>query len=670
MQNSNLDQKSINALRFLSVDMIEKANSGHPGLPLGAAPMAYTLWTKHLNINPTDQHWINRDRFILSAGHGSSLLYSLLHLSGFNLTIDDLKQFRQLNSKTPGHPEYGVTDGVEATTGPLGQGLGMAVGMAMAESHLAAQYNKPGFKIMDHYTYALAGDGDLMEGISHESASLAGHLKLGKLIVLYDDNSVSLDGPTDMAFTDDTPKRFEAYNWQVLHVADGNNPAEINAAIEAAKQNTHQPTLIDVKTVIGFGAPNAGTNGVHGKPLGEENMTATRKKLGWDYVSFDIPDDVRQNFEATVKQRGIAAEEQWQTLFDHYLDQYPELASQLLQSFKPVSLDPKLPVSHVGESESGRNTSQRIITAISEQLPSFWGGSADLFSSNKTNVKTAEAYEPDDQLGKNVWFGVREFAEAAAVNGMTLHGGIHAYASTFFVFSDYMRAAIRLAAIQKIPSTFVFTHDSIAVGEDGPTHEPIEQLMSFRAMPNVNVIRPADINEAIAAWQVALAATETPTMLVLTRQNLPTLPQTDVLANQGVKRGGYVLSPAKGTTPEGILIATGSEVQLALSAQEQLRDAGRDVSVVSLPSFELFDAQPAEYREQVLPSHVTRRVAIEMGTSYGWEHYVGLQGKTVGINNRFGESGNPAAIMNQFGFTADNVAATYLKAFSEKTAKA
>lgn len=669
MQNNSLDQRSINALRFLSVDMIEKANSGHPGLPLGVAPMAYTLWTKHLNINPTDQHWINRDRFILSAGHGSSLLYSLLHLSGFNLTIDDLKQFRQLNSKTPGHPEYGVTDGVEATTGPLGQGLGMAVGMAMAESHLAAQYNKPGFKIMDHYTYAIAGDGDLMEGISHEAASLAGHLKLDKLIVLYDDNSVSLDGPTDMAFTDDTPKRFEAYNWQVLHVADGNDPAAISAAIDAAKQNTDQPTLIDIKTVIGFGAPNAGTNGVHGKPLGD-NMAATRQKLGWQYTPFDIPDDVRQNFETNVKQRGITAEEQWQTQFDRYLDQYPKLAAQLLKSFKPVSLDLKVPASHVGESESGRNTSQRIITAISEQLPSFWGGSADLFSSNKTNVKTAEAYEPNDPLGKNVWFGVREFAEAAAVNGMTLHGGIHAYASTFFVFSDYMRPAIRLAAIQKIPATFVFTHDSIAVGEDGPTHEPIEQLMSFRAMPNVNVIRPADINEAIAAWKIALAASQTPTMLVLTRQNLPTLPKTDQLAAQGVHRGGYVLSPAKNTTPEGILIATGSEVQLALAAQDQLRDAGHDVSVVSLPSFELFDAQPEKYREQVLPSNVTRRVAIEMGTSYGWEHYVGLQGKIIGINNHYGESGKPDAIMKQFGFTADNVAATYVKTCSKKTAKA
>lgn len=670
MQNNNLDQKSINALRFLSVDMIEKANSGHPGLPLGAAPMAYTLWTKHLNINPTDQHWTNRDRFILSAGHGSALLYSLLHLSGFNLSIDDLKQFRQLNSKTPGHPEYGVTEGVEATTGPLGQGLGMAVGMAMAETHLAAQYNKPGFNIIDHFTYVIAGDGDLMEGISHESASLAGHLQLGKLIVLYDDNSVSLDGPTNMAFTDDTPKRFEAYNWQVLHVADGNDPVEISAAIEAAKQNTNQPTLIDVKTVIGFGAPNAGTNGVHGKPLGEDNMAATREKLGWDYAPFDIPDDVRQDFETNVKQRGIASEEKWQTLLENYSAKYPELAAQFFQGFKPVCLDLQVPASHVGESESGRNTSQRIIAAISEQLPSFWGGSADLFSSNKTNVKTAEAFEPDDQTGKNVWFGVREFAEAAAVNGMTLHGGIHAYASTFFVFSDYMRAAIRLAAIQKIPSTFVFTHDSIAVGEDGPTHEPIEQLMSFRAMPNINVIRPADINEAIEAWRIAIAATETPSMLVLTRQNLPTLPGTDELATEGVRRGGYVLSPAKGSTPEGILIATGSEVQLALAAQEQLRNAGRDVSVVSLPSFELFDAQPAEYREQVLPSAVTNRVSIEMGTSYGWEHYVGLQGKTIGINNRYGESGKPAAIQQQFGFTADNVVATYLKAFSKTDALA
>ena len=670
MQNINLDQTSINALRFLSVDMIEKANSGHPGLPLGVAPMAYTLWTKHLTINPTDQHWVNRDRFILSAGHGSALLYSLLHLSGFGLTIDDLKQFRQLNSKTPGHPEYGLTDGVEATTGPLGQGLGMAVGMAMAETHLAAQYNQPGFNIMDHYTYAIAGDGDLMEGVSHEAASLAGHLKLGKLIVLYDDNSVSLDGPTSMAFTDDTPKRFEAYHWQVLHVENGNDPAEINAAIETAKQNSDRPTLIDIKTIIGFGAPNAGTNAVHGKPLGKENMAATRQKLGWNHEPFEVPDDVYQNFDTNVKQRGIISERQWQAQFNDYAAKYPELATKFLQGFKPISADLRLPASHVGESESGRNTSQRIIAAISEQVPSFWGGSADLFSSNKTNVKTAEAYQPDDPLGKNVWFGVREFAEAAAVNGMVLHGGIRPYASTFFVFSDYMRAAIRLAAIQKIPSTFVFTHDSVAVGEDGPTHEPIEQLMSFRAMPNVNVMRPADINEAVAAWQTALSATKTPTLLVLTRQNLPTLPQTDQLAAQGVKRGGYVLSPAQGEIPEGILIATGSEVQLAMAAQDQLRDAGHDVSVVSLPSFELFDAQSAEYRESVLPSCVTRRVAIEMGTSFGWEHYVGLQGKIIGINNRYGASGNPDAIISQFGFTTDNVTATYLKTFSEAAEKA
>jgi len=670
LQNINLDQTSINALRFLSVDMIEKANSGHPGLPLGVAPMAYTLWTKHLTINPTDQHWVNRDRFILSAGHGSALLYSLLHLSGFGLTIDDLKQFRQLNSKTPGHPEYGLTDGVEATTGPLGQGLGMAVGMAMAETHLAAQYNQPGFNIMDHYTYAIAGDGDLMEGVSHEAASLAGHLKLGKLIVLYDDNSVSLDGPTSMAFTDDTPKRFEAYHWQVLHVENGNDPAEINAAIETAKQNSDRPTLIDIKTIIGFGAPNAGTNAVHGKPLGKENMAATRQKLGWNHEPFEVPDDVYQNFDTNVKQRGIISERQWQAQFNDYAAKYPELATKFLQGFKPISADLRLPASHVGESESGRNTSQRIIAAISEQVPSFWGGSADLFSSNKTNVKTAEAYQPDDPLGKNVWFGVREFAEAAAVNGMVLHGGIRPYASTFFVFSDYMRAAIRLAAIQKIPSTFVFTHDSVAVGEDGPTHEPIEQLMSFRAMPNVNVMRPADINEAVAAWQTALSATKTPTLLVLTRQNLPTLPQTDQLAAQGVKRGGYVLSPAQGEIPEGILIATGSEVQLAMAAQDQLRDAGHDVSVVSLPSFELFDAQSAEYRESVLPSCVTRRVAIEMGTSFGWEHYVGLQGKIIGINNRYGASGNPDAIISQFGFTTDNVTATYLKTFSEAAEKA
>ncbi|WP_461243954.1 transketolase [Secundilactobacillus muriivasis] len=660
MQNSNLDQRSINALRFLSVDMIEKANSGHPGLPLGAAPMAYTLWTKHLNINPTDQKWVNRDRFILSAGHGSALLYSLLHLSGFQLTIDDLKQFRQLGSKTPGHPEYGVVDGVEATTGPLGQGFGMAVGMAMAENHLAAQYNQPGFNIMDHYTYALAGDGDLMEGISHEAASLAGHLKLGKLIVLYDDNSVSLDGPTDMAFTEDITKRFEAYDWQVLHVADGNDVAEISAAIEYAKQHTDQPTLIDIKTVIGYGAPDAGTNAVHGKPLGSAHMSYARENLHWDYEPFEIPSDVQDGFDENVRARGIATEEKWNALFEAYAVQFPELADKFLTGFKPVHAELDLPVSHVGESESGRNTSQRVIQALSEQLPSFWGGSADLFASNKTNVKAADAYEADNPLGKNIWFGVREFAEAAAVNGMILHGGIHAFGSTFFVFSDYMRAAIRLAAIQKIPATYIFTHDSVAVGEDGPTHEPIEQLMGFRAMPNINVIRPADINETTAAWKAALASAHTPTLLVLTRQNLPTLPETENLADEGVCRGGYVLSPAHADKPEGILIATGSEVKAAMDAQAKLREAGHDVSVVSLPCFELFDSQPAEYREQVLPASVTKRVSIEMGTTFGWERYVGLDGKAIGINNRYGESGNPDQIIEQFGITADAVRDAYL----------
>lgn len=663
MQNSNLDQRSINALRFLSVDMIEKANSGHPGLPLGVAPMAYTLWTKHLNINPTDQKWVNRDRFVLSAGHGSALLYSLLHLSGFDLSIEDLKQFRQLGSKTPGHPEYGVVDGVEATTGPLGQGFGMAVGMAMAENHLAAQYNRPGFDIMDHYTYAIAGDGDLMEGISHEAASLAGHLKLGKLIVLYDDNSVSLDGPTSMAFTDDTTKRFEAYHWQVLHVADGNDTAEISAAIEYAKQHTDQPTLIDIKTVIGYGAPDEGTNAVHGKPLGSAHMAYAREKLGWDYAPFEIPSDVQEGFDINVKQRGIATEDKWNALFEAYTVQFPEMAQKFLQGFRPVHAHLDLPVSHVGESESGRNTSQRVIAALSDQLPSFWGGSADLFASNKTNVKTADAYEVNDPLGKNIWFGVREFAEAAAVNGMILHGGVHAFGSTFFVFSDYMRAAIRLAAIQKIPATYIFTHDSVAVGEDGPTHEPIEHLMSFRSMPNVNVIRPADINETTAAWKAALASAHTPTLLVLTRQNLPTLPETERLADDGVQRGGYVLSPSQADSPEGILIATGSEVKVAMEAQAKLRKTGHDVSVVSLPSFELFDAQDDAYRESVLPAHVTNRVSIEMGATFGWEHYVGLKGRTVGITNRFGESGNPDEIIKQFGITAENVTATYLDAF-------
>lgn len=662
MQVNNIDQNSINALRFLSIDMIERANSGHPGLPLGAAPMAYTLWTKHLRVNPSHSTWLNRDRFVLSAGHGSALLYSLLHLSGFKLTIDDLKNFRQFQSKTPGHPEYGIVDGVDATTGPLGQGLGMAVGMAMTENHLAGIYNRPGFDVMDHYTYVLAGDGDLMEGISHESASLAGHLKLGKLIVLYDDNGISLDGSTDKAFTENVAERFTAYDWQVLTVPDGNDVDAIDQAIQTAKSETNKPTLIAIKTTIGFGSPLAGTNTVHGKPIAGETMADTRHNLGWEYAPFEIPTTVVDHFKTTVLDRGATAEADWQATFDDYTAKFPELSQQLMAGFNTIDVDQiQFPLSEVGTTEAGRSTSQKLMTILAEEIPSLWGGSADLFSSNKTNVKDAKDYQANTPTGQNIWFGVREFAEAAAVNGMMLHGGVRAYASTFFVFSDYMRAAIRLSAIQQLPATFVFSHDSVAVGEDGPTHEPIEQLMSFRAMPNVTVLRPADANEVAGAWKVALASQHTPTLLVLSRQNLPTLKGTAELAETGVRRGGYVLSPASKETPDGILIATGSEVQIALEAQENLRGLGYDVSVVSMPSFELFDAQPKDYRDTVLPPKVLDRVAIELGATFGWEHYLGSTGIALGINNRYGESGNPDEIITHLGVTAQAASDAFVK---------
>ncbi|EIT5226869.1 transketolase [Enterococcus faecalis] len=656
------DQLGVNTIRTLSIEAVQKANSGHPGLPMGAAPMAYALWTKHLKVNPTtSRNWVDRDRFVLSAGHGSAMLYSLLHLSGYNVTIDDLKNFRQWDSKTPGHPEVHHTDGVEATTGPLGQGIAMAVGMAMAEAHLAATYNRDSFPIMDHYTYAICGDGDLMEGVSQEASSMAGHMKLGKLIVLYDSNDISLDGPTSKAFTENVGARYEAYGWQHILVKDGNDLDEIEAAIEAAKAETDKPTLIEVKTVIGYGAPKEGTSSVHGAPIGEEGITAAKAVYGWEYPDFTVPEEVAARFKETMIDEGQKAEAAWNEMFKNYEHAHPELAKQFKEAFAnqlPEGWEQELPKYELGTSAASRVTSKETIQAISKVVPSFWGGSADLSASNNTMVAAEKDFEPGQYEGRNIWFGVREFAMAAAMNGIQLHGGSHVYGGTFFVFTDYLRPAIRLAALQKVPVTYVLTHDSVAVGEDGPTHEPIEQLASVRCIPNVHVIRPADGNETVAAWKIAMTSTETPTILVLSRQNLPVLEGTLEHASDSVQKGAYVLSPQKGEQPAGILIATGSEVNLAVEAQAKLAEEGIDVSVVSMPSFDLFEKQSAEYKESVLPKAVTKRVAIEAAASFGWESYVGTEGKTITIDH-FGASAPGGLVLEKFGFTPENVVNTY-----------
>ncbi|MCY7604208.1 transketolase, partial [Bacillus altitudinis] len=619
-----IELKSIATIRTLSIDAIEKANSGHPGMPMGAAPMAYALWTNHLNVSPQNPNWFNRDRFVLSAGHGSMLLYSMLHLSGYNLSIEDLKQFRQWGSKTPGHPEFGHTEGVDATTGPLGQGIAMAVGMALAERHLAETYNKDNFNVVDHYTYSICGDGDLMEGISSEAASLAGHLGLGRLIVLYDSNDISLDGDLDRSFSENVKNRFEAMNWEVLYVKDGNNIDEVTAAIEKAKQSTDKPTLIEVKTTIGFGSPNrAGTSGVHGAPLGSEEAKLTKEAYSWTFEEdFHVPSEVYDHFKTAVKDAGQKKEAAWNELFEQYEKEYPELAAQLklaIEGKLPENWDQEVPVYEAGSSLASRASSGEVLNGIAKQVPFFIGGSADLAGSNKTTIKDTNDFGRENYAGRNIWFGVREFAMGAALNGMALHGGLRVFGGTFFVFSDYLRPAIRLAALMGLPVTYVFTHDSIAVGEDGPTHEPVEQLASLRAMPNLSVIRPADGNETAAAWKIAVSSTNKPTALVLTRQNLPTIDQSPEKAYEGVEKGGYVVVEAADAQPEALLLASGSEVGLAIEAQNALEKEGIRVSVVSLPAWDRFDEQSDEYKESVLPKAVRARFAIEMGASLGWD---------------------------------------------------
>ncbi|MDR1606480.1 MAG: transketolase [Streptococcaceae bacterium] len=660
MTFDNIDHLAVNTIRTLAIDAIQKANSGHPGLPMGAAPMAYVLWREFLNVNPaTHREWSNRDRFILSAGHGSAMLYALLHLSGYNVSIEDLKNFRQWDSKTPGHPEVNWTDGVEATTGPLGQGIANAVGLAMAEAHLAATYNRPGYDIVDHYTYALNGDGDLMEGVSQEAASLAGQLKLGKLVLFYDSNDISLDGPTSKSFPDDIKMRFESYGWQHILVKDGNDLAAIAAAILDAKTETAKPTIIEVKTIIGFGAEKQGTSGVHGAPLGVEGVAFAKAAYGWDYPDFTVPAEVSERFAETLRARGEGLELAWRKTFDAYAQDYPDLAKQYADAFGNVTPELDLGQYELGTSAASRVTSQDTIQKLSAQMPDLWGGSADLSASNNTMVKAETDFEAGNYAGRNIWFGVREFAMAAAMNGIALHGGTRVYGGTFFVFSNYLLPAVRMAALQELPTVYVLTHDSIAVGEDGPTHEPVEQLASVRAMPNLNVIRPADGNEVIAAWRRAVSETTRPTALILTRQNLPVLPHTAQLAEAGVNHGAYVISAESDTAElDGILIATGSEVKLALDTQAALAQSGTNVRVVSMPAQNLFDEQSAAYKEAILPAAVTKRLAIEAGTSFGWGKYVGLTGGTLTIDT-WGASAPGDQIFKAYGFTVENAVKRY-----------
>jgi transketolase len=650
----SLDQLSIDTLRLLAVDGVQKANSGHPGAPLGCAPIAYLLFHKLMKHNPAHSKWADRDRFVLSNGHASMLLYGSLFLSGYKVSLDDLKSFRTWGSKTPGHPEYGLTDGVEATTGPLGQGFGMGVGMAMAEKHLAATYNRPGFNVVDHHTFVLCGDGDLMEGISHEAASLAGTLGLGKLIVLYDDNLISLDGPTNWSFTEDVYKRFEAYGWHVQQVMDGNDLGGMEEAIVAAKAQVGKPSLIGVRTVIGYGSPKAGTNKVHGEAMGAPDVAATKKFFGFpEDQSFYLPDDALANWREAVN-RGAAAEAEWNQLFAGYKAAFPDVAAEFERTQAgalKAGWEKAIPSFGTEKPIATRNAGQQVMNAIFNEVPELIGGAADLTASTKTIFK-ASPHFADDPAGRNVFFGVRELAMCAAVNGMAVHGGLTPFGSTFFVFSDYAKPALRIAAIMEAHSLFVFTHDSIGVGEDGPTHEPIEHLMALRAVPHMTDFRPADANETAAAWRLALER-KGPAFFALTRQDVPVIDATQHDIYGGVSKGAYVLEDA--ASAKVILIATGSEVSVALGAQKLLAADGIGARVVSMPSWKIFDEQAAEYKASVLPAGVPK-LAVEAGATLGWWKYVGSNGDVVGLD-RFGASAPGPIAMKELGFSAENVAA-------------
>lgn len=652
--STSIDQLSIDTLRILAVDSVEKARSGHPGAPLGCAPIAYLLFHRLMKHNPGHSKWPDRDRFVLSNGHASMLLYGTLFLSGYKLTLDDLKSFRTFGSKTPGHPEYGWTDGVEVTTGPLGQGFGMAVGLAIAEKHLSATYNRPGFNVVDHHTYMLCGDGDLMEGLSHEAASLAGTLKLGKLIALYDDNLVSLDGPTEWSFTEDRYKRFEAYNWHVQRVADGNDLDAIEAAIEAAKAVEDRPSLIAVRTVIGFGSPKAGTNKVHGEAMGAADVAATKKFFSFpEGQSFVVPDDALANWRGALE-RGAAEEAEWKKLFADYKTAFPDLAAEFerTQSGKlKAGWEKSIPSFGTEKPVATRNAGQQVMAAIFNDVPELFGGAADLTASTKTIFKNSPHFA-DDAAGRNVFFGVRELGMCAAVNGMAVHGGLRPFGSTFFVFSDYAKPALRIAALMKANSLFVFTHDSIGLGEDGPTHEPIEHLTALRAVPYMTDFRPADANETAAAWRLALERGG-PTFFALTRQELPVIDASKHDIYGGVCKGAYALED--GTNPKLILIATGSEVSVALGAAKLLAGDGITTRVVSMPSWRIFDEQSPEYKASLLPAGVPK-LAVEAGASLAWWKYVGSNGDVIGLD-RFGASAPGKIVMAELGFTAESVAA-------------
>ena len=650
-----MSQKSVNAIKVLGVDAINKAKSGHPGVVMGAAPMAYSLFTKHLRVNPKKTNWINRDRFVLSAGHGSMLLYSLLHLSGFkDVSLEEVKNFRQWGSKTPGHPEFGHTKGIDATTGPLGQGISTAVGMALAERYLAAKYNKEGYDLFDHYTYVICGDGDIMEGVASEASSFAAVQKLNKLVVLYDSNDICLDGETKDAFSENVRARYEAYGWNTILVEDGANVDAVSAAIEQAKKSD-KPTLIEVKTIIGAGSPNRqGTNGVHGAPLGEEETALFRKEIGWENEPFDIPADVYADFKANVAERGENEYAKWEKLYADYKVKFPELAKELEEALtrediKHLSKE-SFSFKNVGEAQATRNSSQDAINSVAAVLPTFFGGSADLSHSNMTFIKGDGLQDDEHRTERNVQFGVREFAMATVLNGLTLHGGVRVFGGTFFVFSDYLKAALRLSALQNLPVTYVFTHDSIAVGEDGPTHEPIEHLASLRTIPNTYVFRPADATEAQAAWYLSQKTNDKPTSIVLTRQNLPILENSSF---EKVAKGAYVVHETASDF-DTILIATGSEVALAIDVARELEKDGSKVRVVSMPSVELFEEQSKEYKEELLPLNVRRRVSLEMGNSALWYKYVGLDGLAIGID-KFGASAPANKVIEEYGFTVEAV---------------